>query len=65
VVGVDQVLDARLELAAADLPSLTTLSLVRRTHAGIRSAIGTAQVAKAPAVVADLKRTAPSHATPT
>src|ERR671937_304071 len=41
---------------AADLPSPTTSSLVRRTHAGIRRAIGTAQVAKAPAVVEDLKR---------
>jgi integrase len=41
---------------AADLPSPTTSSLVRRTHAGIRRAIGTAQVAKAPAVVSDLKR---------
>src|SRR5207245_1098694 len=39
-----------------DLPSPTTLSLVRRTHAGIRRAIGTAQAAKAPAVVTDLKR---------
>ena len=35
---------------AADLPSPTTSSLVRRTHAGIRRAIGTAQTAKAPAV---------------
>src|SRR5947209_14422276 len=41
---------------AADLPSPTTSSLVRRTHAGIRRSIGTAQVAKAPAVVSDLKR---------
>jgi integrase len=41
---------------AADLPSPTTSSLVRRTHAGIRRAIGTAQLAKAPAVVTDLKR---------
>jgi hypothetical protein len=41
---------------AADLPSPTTSSLVRRTHAGIRRAIGTAQTAKAPAVVTDLKR---------
>ena len=40
---------------AADLPSPTTSSLVRRTHAGIRRAIGTAQVAKAPAVVVDLR----------
>jgi site-specific recombinase XerD len=29
---------------------------VRRTHAGIRRSIGTAQTAKAPAVVAELKR---------
>jgi hypothetical protein len=41
---------------AADMPSPTTSSLVRRTHAGIRRAIGTAQIAKAPAVVDDLKR---------
>jgi integrase len=41
---------------AADLPSPTTSSLVRRTHSGIRRSIGTAQAAKAPAVVADLKR---------
>jgi integrase len=41
---------------AADLPSPTTSSLVRRTHAGIRRAIGTAQTAKAPAVVSDLRR---------
>ena len=41
---------------AADLPSPTTSSLVRRTHAGIRRSIGTAQTAKAPAVVDDLKR---------
>jgi hypothetical protein len=40
----------------ADLPSPTTSSLVRRTHAGIRRSIGTAQTAKAPAVVTDLKR---------
>ncbi len=40
----------------ADLPSPTTSSLVRRTHAGIRRSIGTAQAAKAPAVVSDLKR---------
>ena len=33
---------------AADLPSPTTSSLVRRTHAGIRRSIGTAQAAKAP-----------------
>ncbi len=36
---------------AAELPSPTTASLVRRTHAGIRRSIGTAQTAKAPAVV--------------
>ena len=41
---------------AADLPSPTTASLLRRTHAGIRRSIGTAQTAKAPAVVDDLKR---------
>ncbi|MBV9329598.1 MAG: site-specific integrase [Chloroflexi bacterium] len=41
---------------AGDLPSPTTSSLVRRTHAGIRRSIRTAQAAKAPAVVADLKR---------
>jgi integrase len=41
---------------AADLPSPTTSSLVRRTHAGIRRSIGTAQAAKAPAVITDLKR---------
>jgi len=41
---------------AADLPSPTSSSLVRRTHAGIRRSIGTAQTAKAPAVVSDLKR---------
>ena len=41
---------------AADLPSPTTSSLVRRTHAGIRRSIGTAQTVKAPAVLADLKR---------
>jgi site-specific recombinase XerD len=39
----------------ADLPSPTTSSLVHRVHAGIRRTIGTAQVGKAPAVVADLK----------
>src|SRR5438128_2341846 len=38
------------------LPSPTTSSLMNRTHAGIRRAIGTAQAAKAPAVLADLKR---------
>jgi integrase len=41
---------------AADLPSPTTSSLVSRTHAGIRRALGTAQNGKAPAVVDDLKR---------
>ena len=41
---------------AADVPSPTTASLVRRTHAGIRRSIGTAQTAKAPAVVDDLRR---------
>ena len=41
---------------AADLPSPTTSSIVRRTHADIRRSIGTAQVTKAPAVVTDLKR---------
>jgi site-specific recombinase XerC len=41
---------------AADLQSPTTSYLVRRTHARIRRAIGTAQAAKAPAVVTDLKR---------
>jgi site-specific recombinase XerD len=40
----------------ADLPTPTTSSLVRRVHAGIRRTIGTAQVGKAPAVVADLKK---------
>ena len=41
---------------AADLPSPTTSSLVRRKHGGIRRAPGTAQSSKAPAVVTDLKR---------
>jgi integrase len=43
---------------AADLDKVspTTSSLVRRTHAGIRRSIGTAQTAKAPALVDDLKR---------
>ena len=41
---------------AADLPSPTSSSLVRRTHAGIRRTIGTAQAGKAPALVDDLKR---------
>lgn len=40
---------------AADLPSPTTSSLVRRTHAGIRRSIGTAQLGKAPAKIDDLK----------
>jgi site-specific recombinase XerD len=40
----------------ADLPSPTTSSLVRRVHAGVRRTIGTAQVGKAPALVADLKK---------
>src|ERR1700674_5246641 len=40
----------------ADLPSATSSSLVRRVHAGIRRTIGTAQVGKAPALVADLKK---------
>jgi site-specific recombinase XerD len=40
---------------AADLPSPTSSSLVRRTHAGIRRTLGTAQQGKAPAVVGDLK----------
>src|SRR5207302_6414877 len=40
---------------AADLPSPTTSSVVRRTHAGIRRSIGTAQLGKAPAKVDDLK----------
>ncbi len=41
---------------AADLPSPTSSSLVRRTHAGVRRTLGTAQQGKAPAVVDDLKR---------
>ncbi len=41
---------------AASLSSPTTSSLVRRTHAGIRRTIGTAQQGKAPAVVDDVKR---------
>jgi site-specific recombinase XerD len=41
---------------AANLPSPTTASLVRRTHAGIRRTIGTAQQGKAPALSSDLKR---------
>jgi site-specific recombinase XerD len=40
---------------AADLPSPTSSSLVRRTHAGIRRSIGTAQLCKAPAKVDELK----------
>ena len=40
----------------ADLPSPTTSSLVHRVHAGIRRTIGTAQVGKAPAVVAELRK---------
>jgi len=38
---------------AADLPSPTTSSLVRRVHAGVRRSLGTAQ---APALVSDLKQ---------
>jgi integrase len=41
---------------SANLPSPTAASLVRRTHAGIRRTIGTAQQGKAPAVSSDLKR---------
>jgi site-specific recombinase XerD len=41
---------------AHNLDSPTTSSLVRRTHAGIRRTIGTAQQGKAPALVGDLKR---------
>lgn len=41
---------------AANLPSPTTASLVRRTHAGIRRTVGTAQQGKAPALSSDLKR---------
>ena len=41
---------------AADLPSPTGSSLVRRVHAGIRRSLGTAQQGKAPALVDDLKR---------
>src|SRR5262249_7104039 len=41
---------------AANLPSPTTASLVRRTHAGIRRSIGTAQQGKAPTLSSDLKR---------
>jgi site-specific recombinase XerD len=40
---------------AADLPSPTGSSLVRRVHAGIRRTLGTAQQGKAPAAVGDLK----------
>jgi site-specific recombinase XerD len=41
---------------AADLAPPTSSSLVRRVHAGIRRTIGTAQLGKAPALLADLKR---------
>lgn len=41
---------------AVNLSSPTTASLVRRTHAGIRRTIGTAQRGKAPALSTDLKR---------
>src|ERR671939_474454 len=40
---------------AADLPSPTSSSLVRRVHAGIRRTLGTAQQGKAPALVDDRK----------
>jgi site-specific recombinase XerD len=40
---------------AADLPSPTGSSLVRRTHAGVRRTLGTAQQGKAPALVDELK----------
>ncbi len=39
-----------------DLPSPTVSNAVRRVHAGIRRSHGTAQDAKAPAVVDDIKR---------
>jgi integrase len=42
--------------ADLDTASPTTSSLVRRTHAGIRRTLGTAQQGKAPALVDDLKR---------
>jgi site-specific recombinase XerC len=38
------------------LPSPTSSSHVRRTHAGIRRTLGTTQQGKAPAVVDELKR---------
>jgi site-specific recombinase XerD len=41
---------------AADLPSPTSSSLVRRVHAGVRRTLGTAQVRKAPALVSDLRQ---------
>jgi integrase len=41
---------------AADLPSPTSSSLVRRVHAGVRRTLGTAQTAKAPALVSELKQ---------
>jgi len=41
---------------AENMSSPTAASLVRRTHAGIRRTIGTAQQGKAPALSADLKR---------
>jgi Phage integrase, N-terminal SAM-like domain len=40
---------------AADLPSPTGLSLVRRVHAGIRRTLGTVQLGKTPALVDDLE----------
>ena len=43
-------------LWVANLPTPTGGSLVRRTYAGIRRTIGTAQTGKALAVVKDLKR---------
>jgi site-specific recombinase XerD len=39
-----------------DLPSPTTSSVVRRVHAGIRRAHGTAQLGKAPALVGDIRK---------
>ena len=45
---------------AADLAAPTSTSLVRRVHAGIRRTIGTAQVGKAPDLVADLKGPVPT-----
>ncbi|MBV9328871.1 MAG: site-specific integrase, partial [Chloroflexi bacterium] len=41
---------------AADLPSPTTSSPVRRVHGGVRRSLGTAQAAQAPALVSDLKQ---------